>query len=323
MLATGSHPVLPPIEGLDDVPTWTSDEALTALDAPRSMLIMGGGAVGCELAQAFALFGVEVTLVEAAPQLLGREEPSVAAALHGALWGRGINVLLGVEVTSFSRGAAGGACARLSNETTIEVERVLIAVGRQPTTDGLGLDALGIGVGARGEIEIDSACRVRGHDHVWAVGDVTAIAPFTHTANYQARVVIDNIQGGDRHADYRAIPRAVYTDPAVASVGMTEEAARDQGIDALSATYDIAHTARAATEGSSGGRLVLTADKDKAQLIGAAAIGPHADEWIGEAVVAIRAQIPLSVLADVVHPFPTFAMAYEPPLRELARRCAR
>jgi dihydrolipoamide dehydrogenase len=321
VLATGSHATWPSIEGLDGVPTWTSDEALTALEAPPSLLIMGGGAVGCELAQAFARFGVAITLVESTPQLLGHEEPSVAAALHRTLSGDGISVLLGTEVKSCLH-VGGGARVQLSNDATVEVARVLVAVGRQPTTDSLGLEVLDIGLGARGEIEIDGCCRVRGHEHVWAVGDVTAIAPFTHTANYQARVVIDNIQGDDRRADYTAIPRAVYTDPAVASVGVTEAAAREQGVNAITATSDVAHTARAATEGAAAGRLVLTADADKAVLIGAAAIGPHADEWIGEAVTAIRAQIPLAVLSDVVHPFPTFAMAYEPPLRELAQRCS-
>ena len=323
VLATGSHATWPSIEGLDDVPTWTSDEALTAPDAPRSLLIMGGGAVGCELAQAFARFDVAVTLVESTPQLLGHEEPSVAAALRGVLCADGIDVLLGVEVKSLSRRAVGGVGVDLSDTTNVDVDRVLVAVGRQPTTEGLGLEVLGIKLGSRGEVEIDPSCRVRGHDHVWAVGDITALAPFTHTANHQARVVIDNIQGGARRADYTAIPRAVYTDPAVASVGITEATAREQSIDAISATYDISHTARAGTEGAGDGWLVLTADAEKALLIGAAAIGPHADEWIGEAVMAIRAQVPLDVLADVVHPFPTFAMAYEPPLRELAKRCAK
>lgn len=318
VVGTGSGPVRPPVQGLDLVPTWTSDEALSAQDRPASLLVMGGGAVGCELSQAHARFGVDVTLVDSGPRLVGKEEPSIAEALATVLRGDGIDVRLGVEVQRAELTEAGLARVHLSDGSTVEVARILVAVGRQPTTEGLGLAALGIELGDSGEVRIDDHCRVEGQQHVWAAGDVTGIAPYTHTANYQARIVSANLLGGDRTAHYRAIPRAVYTDPAVASVGMDAETAKEQGIDAITAVMDLAEVARTATEGTGGGRLVLTADRARGVLIGAAAIGPKADEWLSEATLAIRAEVPLSVLTDVVHAFPTFGEAYEPPLRELA-----
>ncbi len=318
VLATGSHPSAPDIPGLDGVPTWTSDEALSAQERPGSLIVMGGGAVGCELAQAHVRFGVRTTLVEAGPQVAGKEEPSIAALLAQVLCGDGVDVRLGVAAQRAELTGDGLARLHLSDGTSVTAERVLVAVGRTPSTDGLGLEVLGIATSGSGAIEVDDHCRVPGQANVWAAGDVTGAAPYTHTANYQARVVIENLLGGDRRADLRAIPRAVYTDPAVASVGMAEAQAREQGIDAITAVMDLGEVARTSTEGTGGGRLVLTADRSRGVLIGAAAIGPHADEWLSEATLAIRAEVPLAVLTDVVHAFPTFGEAYEPPLRELA-----
>ena len=313
VVATGSRAVVPPVDGLDAVPTWTSDEALSAAERPASLLVLGGGAVGCELSQVHARFGTAVLLVEPGDQLLGREEPSVARLLEQALRRDGVDVRLGVEAERFEP-VEGGARCHLSDGSTVQVERVLVATGRAPWTDGLGLEALGVQPGGQGELVVDDRCRLA--EHVWAAGDVTGEAPYTHTANYQARIVAANLLGEDRTADYRAIPRAVYTEPAVASVGMDEAAAREAGLEPQTAVMDLREVARTSTEGSSGGRLVLTAAGGV--LVGAAAIGPHADEWLNEATLAIRARVPLAVLADVVHAFPTFGEAYEPPLRELA-----
>jgi dihydrolipoamide dehydrogenase len=312
VLATGSRPVRPQIEGLGGVPSWTSDEALSSPDLPGSLLVIGGGAIGCELSQVYRRFGAAVTVVHNGSQLLDGEEPSIAAALADALRHDGIELFLDDEVMRF-----GPEGATLKSGAVLPTERVLVATGREPAVQGLGLEVLGIN-----EVKVDERCRVLGQQHVWAAGDVTGEAPYTHAANYQARVLVANLLGGDAVADYRAMPRAVYTDPAVASVGLHEAKARDEGIDAVSAVMDVGQTARATTEGA-GGRLVLTADRERGVLIGAAAIGPGADEWIGEAVLAIRAGVPLSVLTDVVHPFPTFGEAFEPPLRELAARASR
>jgi pyruvate/2-oxoglutarate dehydrogenase complex dihydrolipoamide dehydrogenase (E3) component len=321
VVATGSTAVVPPIDGLADVPIWTSDEALAATERPASLLVVGGGAVGCELAQVHRRFGVTVTLVESGAQLAGKEEPSIAALLADALRDEGVDVRLEVEAKRFEP-LRGRARAHLSDGTALDVDRVLVATGRKPSTTDLGLDVLGIEPAGNGSLTVDDRCRVEGQKHVWAAGDVTGVAPYTHTASYQARVVVANLLGEDKVADYRAIPRAIYTSPAVASVGMAAAQAEQQGIDAITAVMDVGETARATTEGAGGGRLVLTADRGKGVLIGAAAIGPRADEWLAEATLAIRAEVPLSVLADVVHAFPTFGEAFEPPMRELAEQAA-
>jgi pyruvate/2-oxoglutarate dehydrogenase complex dihydrolipoamide dehydrogenase (E3) component len=321
VLSTGSSAVMPDVEGLDQVPTWTSDEALAATERPASLLILGGGAVGCELAQVHARFGTQVYLVEPGRQLAGNEEPSVAELLADVLRDDGVDVRLEVEAKRFEP-ADGGARAQLSDGTALDVERVLVATGRKPNTDDLGLDLLGVTPADDGSLATDERCRVEGPQHVWAAGDVTGVAPYTHAANYQARVLVANLLGADRTADYRAIPRAIYTSPAVASVGRTAAEARDDGIDPQTAVMDVGDTARATTEGARGGRLVLTADRCRGVLIGAAAIGPHAEEWLAEATLAIRAEVPLPVLADVVHAFPTYGEAFEPPLRELAEKTA-
>jgi pyruvate/2-oxoglutarate dehydrogenase complex dihydrolipoamide dehydrogenase (E3) component len=321
VVATGSTPTPPPVDGLDQVPTWTSDQALAAQERPASLLVVGGGAVGCELAQVHARFGVRTVLVDPGEQLLGREETSIAERLAQVLRDDGVDVRLGVEAVR-AEPAGAGARVELSDGSTVEVERVLVATGRAPVTHDLGLDVLGIEPGQDGELVVDETCRVSGQQHVWAAGDVTGIAPYTHTANYQARVVTDNLLGRTRRADYRAVPRAVYTDPAVASVGLDAETARGQGVDAVTAVMDLGDVARTSTEGTAGGRLVLTADRARGVLVGAAAIGPRADEWLSEATLAVRAAVPLEVLVDVVHAFPTFGEAYEPPLRALLAQCA-
>lgn len=322
VVATGSQPKLPDIEGLQSVPTWTSDQALTSTERPDSLLVLGGGAVGCELAQVYARFGVRVALVHTGEQLLGAEEPSVAALLAEALRADGVEVRLGTHTARLDP-TAGGARATLADGSTVEVARVLVATGRRPSSAGLGLDSIGVRPDDAGELAVDEHCRVRGHQHVWAAGDITGIAPYTHGANYQAQVVVDNLLGRTRVADYRAMPRTVLTEPAVASVGRHAAAAKDEGVDAITASLDLRQTARHLTDASPGGRLVLTADRERGVLIGASAIGSHADEWIGWASLAIRAEVPLAVLADVVHPFPTFSEAYEHVVRALLETPAR
>lgn len=314
VVATGSRPTAPPVEGLSGVPTWTSDEALSSPELPGRLVVLGGGAVGCELAQVYAGFGARVDLVEAGGRLLGTEPEFLGAALADALAATGVVLHLGTEVAR-AQPAGGAAELHLSGGTVLSADRVLVASGRAPNTD-VGLAELG-GQPDKSGLAVEPSCRVKGQRHVWAAGDVTGIAPYTHTANYQARIVAANLLGERRTADYRAIPRAVYTQPEVYAVGLTPAQAVEQSRPLRVAGLDLAETARAAVEGSAG-RLELYADPGRGVLLGAAGVGPGAAAWLAELTLAIRAAIPLDVLADTVHAFPTYGEALEPPLRELA-----
>ncbi|MHB8245946.1 MAG: dihydrolipoyl dehydrogenase family protein [Acidimicrobiales bacterium] len=341
VVATGSSPQAPRLDGLESAATWTSDEALASAELPGSLVILGGGPVGCELAEMYSAYGCQVSVVESADRLAAREEPEVSLALGDHLGGLGVSLHLGVKVEQV-RADAGCSMLRLSDGTELGGEKIVLATGRRPVTDGLGLDSLGVEPDPRtGALKIDERCRVVGVDHLYAAGDVNGTAPFTHAAKYQARVIADNLLGGNRVVDPRAIPRCVYTDPPLAAVGMTTSSAAEQGLDFARARLDLAETARAQSDGrlvaaageshstdssldpAATGTLVLLADRRRRVLVGASVFGPRADEWISELTLAIRAGIPIDLLAEVVHPFPTYAEAIEPAIRDLLGQCDR
>jgi pyruvate/2-oxoglutarate dehydrogenase complex dihydrolipoamide dehydrogenase (E3) component len=324
VVATGSEPVTPDVEGIDDVPTWTSDEALTRPDLPRRLVVLGGGPVGCELSQIYAAFGSQVTLVEAADRLLAAEAPFIGDLLADVLRRMGADLRLGVGATRAER-TESGLRLHLSDGGHIDADRILIAAGRRPCVADLGLERLGVQVDPKRGIAVDVTCKAivdadAGTDGttVWAAGDVTGLAPYTHAANYQSRVVVSNVLGKRREADYRAVPRAVYTTPSMYAVGVSPVSAT--GLELVAAGYDLSNTPRATVEDDDRGRVELYADRARGVLVGAAAIGLYAEEWMSEITLAIRAETPLSILADVVHAFPTYGEAIEPVLRELAER---
>lgn len=315
ILSTGSSSNSPSIDGISEIETWTSDEALSTPTRPSSLLIIGGGPVGCELAQMFARFGTRIFLVEASAQLAGKEHPEVAQRLAEVLIRDGVQVKLNTSVVKLSSTTERRAFAELSDGSRIEVERVVIAVGRHPNSADLGLELIDVPLTENGSISVDEHCRVINTGNIWAAGDVTGVAPFTHTANYQARIVSDNILGITREANYGAIPRAIYTDPPVASVGRIVSS--EDHIDLITARYELNETARSFTDSGDGGLLILTADRERKVLVGAAAIGAKADEWLAEATLAIRAEVSLHILRDVVHAFPTYGECFEPAIRDL------
>lgn len=322
VVGTGSAPVTPPVEGIDDVPTWTSADALSASERPDRLVVLGGGAVGCELGQAFARLGSVVELIEVAPRLLGTEQPWVGELVAEGLGRDGVHVHLGSEaVRAETEGA--GLRLHLSDGTTVEGDRLLVAGGRRPRGDGLGLDRLGV-TPDDGALRVDVRCRVLGADgslpDVFAVGDVTAEAPYTHTATYQAEIVVAELRGRGRDADYRAIPRVVYTDPAVFCVGVTEETADGP---VITSAYDVEGTARAFVEQPDvPGRVELIADPD-GTLVGAAVVAPSADSWAGELALGVRAGVPVSLLVDHVHPHPAWSEALHPVALQLAEKLAQ
>jgi pyruvate/2-oxoglutarate dehydrogenase complex dihydrolipoamide dehydrogenase (E3) component len=306
VIATGSRPAVPPVEGLEDVGYWTNVEATSTHEVPGSLAVLGGGPVGAELAQFFARVGSRVTVIEHGPRLLGKVHEEAGAITADVFREEGIDVRIGIGVER----AAPGVELTLSDGATVEAERVLVATGRTPGTAGLGLEQLGVSIGPRG-VEVDD--RLRAAENVWAIGDVTGVAMFTHVGKYQARVAAADLSGREVHADYRAIPAGIFTDPEVATVGRTE------GDDLVSARCELTSTPRLSTyeRPKREGFVRLFADPGERVLVGAVAVGPQATEWLGQLTLAVRSATPVDVLLDTIQPYPTFSEAIFLALREL------
>lgn len=315
VLATGSEPIRPPIEGLDDVEVWTNREATTLTEIPQRALLIGGSAVGVELGLFLARMGCHVTLVQRGPRLLDREEPRVGELVATQLAAEGIDVRTAVQTHRVHRDGA-DTVAELDDGSTVRTDVILLAAGRAPRTGRLGLHTVAVDPGPHG-LPIDERCRLG--PGLWALGDVTGVAMFTHVATYQARVIADNILGRDRTADYAAIPRVVFADPEIAAVGLTSTQARDRGIDLATSEVDLAAAlARPWTyEAEPRGTLGLLADRDRGILVGAWAVSPVAGEWIHQAAQAIRAHIPIDTLLDGITQFPTYSEGYLKALESL------
>jgi pyruvate/2-oxoglutarate dehydrogenase complex dihydrolipoamide dehydrogenase (E3) component len=308
VVATGSTPAIPPIEGLDRVPYWTSRDAVWAGEVPESLLVLGGGPVGVELAQFFHRMGSRVTVVEGGEHLLARVDPEAGGLLGRSLTEEGVDVRTGSRVDRIEPEAT-GIRAHLASGDTVDVARVLVATGRTPNVEGLGLEQLELEIGSRG-IAVDE--RLRAGDGVWAIGDVAGVVLLTHVGKYQARVAAADIAGRDAVADYRAIPAAVFTDPQVASVGRTT------GDRLVTASYEVSSGRLSTYEHPKRTGLVkLAADPERRVLVGAVAVGPEAGEWLGQLTLAVRAEVPLDVLLDTIQPYPTFSESIFDALREL------
>jgi pyruvate/2-oxoglutarate dehydrogenase complex dihydrolipoamide dehydrogenase (E3) component len=313
VLANGADPFVPPVPGLRELEgIWTNREVTGMKAVPRRLLVLGGGPVGVEMAQAVCRLGGEVALVEGAEHVLAREPAPLGEALGEVLRRDGIELVLGTHAS---------AARREGHEFVLEFEdgpelrgdRLLVATGRRPRVEGIGLETVGIEADPHG-VKVDEY--MRAGERLWAIGDVTGIWPLTHVGEYEGDIVAANISGEEHPANYEAVPRVTYTDPQAASVGDVE--AQYSATTPLSEVPKTATYTRAYAE--SNGFLTLLSDGKR--LTGAYALGPEAGEWLQQATLAIRAQVPLEVLSDTIQPFPSFSGIYEPVLVALRMKIA-
>jgi len=329
VIANGSTAAIPPIPGLDTIEFWTNRQAAIPSELPASLAILGGGAIGLELGQAFARLGSKVTVIEAAPTFLGLEEPEAGAALRPHLEADGITLMVGdpcVAVEKQSTGPLppassrqGSAVVHLKSGAVVSADRLLVATGRRPNAEAWR--ATGIAQTERGWLKVDPAT-LEARAGIFGAGDVTGLGGFTHLAYYHGQVVARRLRGMDARADHTAVPRVTFTDPEIASVGLSEAAARGRGIDVVVARADPAETARGYIHDFHGGALKLVGDRKRGLLIGATLVTPRAGEILGELVLAIKLGTPLKTLADVIHPFPAFNRVLGESLAELAAKVA-
>ncbi len=305
VIATGSTTRIPPMQGLDSVSYWTNRDGTSARTLPRSLLIMGGGPTGVELAQVYLRYGVPVTIVDSNDHLVSRDHPRNSSALEEALAREGATIRLGVRAVRVSANAGAGGAHRveLTDGSFAEGHEVLVAIGRAFPVEGLGLESLGLSIDG-GMPRPDASLRIA--ENTFVIGDPAGPELHTHLAHYEGDLAVRIALGEDVRPDYRAIPRATYTDPETASVGLRLEEAQGAGFDAFERWIDLGTAAKGYVTQSTG-HVTLVVDRAAGILLGAFIAGPGASEAIHEAVLAVKLRVPLSVLADTIHAFPTTA----------------
>ncbi|MGA8209766.1 MAG: NAD(P)/FAD-dependent oxidoreductase [Nocardioidaceae bacterium] len=313
VLNTGTHPVAPPVDGLEGTPFWTNREACEATELPGSLVVVGGGPIGAELAQAFSRFGVAVTVVETAERIMGPEEPEAAALLTEVFTQEGIQVLTGAAVSSVSY--AEGTFTVTVDDQTLRADQVLVATGRHTNLAGLGLETVGLDPQARA-VETDG--RMRAGEGLWAIGDITGKGAYTHMSMYQAAIAVRDILGQDGpEASYHAVPHVTFTDPEVGAVGMTEQQARDAGLQVRVGLYDVATSTRGWIA-KAPGLVKLVEDAERGVLVGATSVGPAGGEVLSMLVTAVHAQVPTETLRSMIYAYPTFHRAVENAVNDLS-----
>jgi pyruvate/2-oxoglutarate dehydrogenase complex dihydrolipoamide dehydrogenase (E3) component len=316
VLATGTEPAIPPIPGLAEVPYWTNRDVVEAKELPSSLVVLGGGAIGVELAQALSRFGVDVTVVEALDRLLPLETPAAGELVARVLDDEGVQVITGVSAERVSRDGARIA-VHLADGRTVAGAQLLVATGRRTDLPRLGVATVGVDADLR-FVPVDESLRVT--DRVWAVGDLTGKGAFTHVGMYQARIAVADILSLPHEpADYRALPRVTFSDPEVGSVGLTPQAARDAGIRVRIGVAQVPNTARGwLHKAGNDGFIELVEDAQRGVLVGATAAGPNGGEVLGLLTLAVHAQVPVEQLRQMIYAYPTFHRGVEDALRALA-----
>lgn len=311
----GSSAAIPPIEGLDGVPYWTNHDFVEAKALPSSLVVLGGGAIGCELSQVAARFGTAVTIVESAARLLAVEEPEASEGLAAVFERDGIGLRLGARAVKVS-GDDDEVSVALDDGAVVRAERLLVATGRRTDPAAVGLDKAGVANDAE-VAPIDDRCRVA--DGVWAIGDITGKGAFTHVSMYQAGIVIrDVLDEAGPPAQYRALPRVTFTDPEVAAVGLTESQAREAGTEVSTGSTPMGSTTRGWIHGvGDDGFIKVVADRAQGVLVGATVMGPYAGEVIGALAVAVHGQVPVETLRSMMYAYPTFHRGIETALGNL------
>jgi pyruvate/2-oxoglutarate dehydrogenase complex dihydrolipoamide dehydrogenase (E3) component len=304
----GTSPADLPIDGLAETPYWTNREVVKVAELPPSLLVIGGGAIGCELAQAFARFGSEVTVLEVADRLLATEEPEACEVISRVFDADGIRVEAGITIKRVAH--EGGRFLVSTDRGELEAAQLLVAAGRRPNLQGIGLETVGLDPDAKA-VETDE--RMRAADRLWVVGDVTGKGAFTHVSMYQGELVVRDVLGtAGPVADYRAVSRVTFTDPEIGTVGMTEQQARDAGIDVRIGHADLEESSRGWIHHvGAEGILKLVADADRGVLVGATSVGPSGGEVLGLLALAVHAEVPLERLASMHYAYPTFHRAVE------------
>ncbi|WP_229075364.1 NAD(P)/FAD-dependent oxidoreductase [Actinoplanes sp. DH11] len=303
VVATGTAAVIPPIDGLAGTPYWTNRDAVETATLPGSLLVLGGGAIGTEFAQAFARFGVRVTIIEGSDRVLAMEEPESSEVAAKVLTADGVTIRTGVRAARVDHD--GGFTVTLSDGSVETGEKLLVATGRAARIKELGLETAGLDAQAR---FLSTDERMRAGDKIWAVGDVTGNGAFTHMAMYEADIAVRDILGqGGPGADYRARPRVTFLDPEIGAVGLTEKQARDAGLDVRVGHVPLASTSRGFIHGPGNeGFIKVIADRGRGVLVGATTAGPAGGEMIGALSVAIHAEVPVSTLLSTIWAYPTF-----------------